>query len=508
MARSRHSSLDRSLLLGVAWTAGMKWATQVLSWASTLVIARLLVPADYGLFGMAMVYMGFVAPIYDLGLSAAIIQRRDMDHDQIARLGGLSLMYGIAFSLLSVALAEPIALYFREPAVRQIVQLLSVAYLITAPQMLPRALLARDLHWRKLAWIDGTQAIVLTGATLVLALLGYRYWSFVYAEIAAATMTTVLALVWAPHRIAWPSRFRGIAGAATFGSHVALARIGYYVYSNADFAIVGRVLGKAILGAYTFGWTLATIPVDRVSSLVARVIPSILSAVQTDLAALRRYTLALTEGLAFVALPLSVGLALTADQFVRLALGPNWSGAVGPLRLLAFYGGYRSIATIISPLLVATGDARRNFQFTLFAVCVLPPLFYLGARWGATGVAAAWIVGFPIATFPAYRRAFQIMEMRWSEYAAALRPALTATAVMALAVLGVRAANPASLSSGLSFAAEVIVGAAVYLTVVMWRYRDRVQSFLTLVKSLRTPGDNPEPEPTGGASPAIELASS
>jgi PST family polysaccharide transporter len=479
------SSLDRSLVLGVAWTAGMKWVTQVVSWGSTLLVARILSPGDYGIYGMAMFYMGLVAPIYDLGLSAAVIQRRDMSREQVARLGGLSLLYALGFSLLCMAASPIIAAFYREPRVEPVVIMLSLMFMITAPQMLPRALMARELEFRKLAWVDGTAAITLMVGNLIFALLGFRYWSFVYGGLISATVTTVLAVVWTPHPIAWPAQFRSIRSAATFGWQVAFARVGTYVYSNADFAVVGRVLGRAVLGAYTFGWTLATIPVDRISSLVERVIPSVLSAAQNDDAALRRYALALSEGLAFLVLPLAVGMSLTADHLVRIALGPQWTGAIAPLRLLAFYGGFRAVATVIPPIIVATGHSRRDLQYTLFAVVVLPPLFFTGAHWGAQGVAAAWAIGFPIVMFPAYRFAFRLLGLRPAAYFRALWPAVSSSAVMALMVLTARRLMPANYPIAVQFATEVAVGAISYLGVIALRHRARARAFLALLKRLR-----------------------
>jgi PST family polysaccharide transporter len=484
----------------------MKWATQIVSWASTLVIVRLLTPADYGLYGMALVYTGLVAPIYDLGVSAAIVQRHDLSGDQIAKLGGLSLLYGLFFSIVSILLASAIGAFYREPVVAPLIVTLSIACLITAPQMLPRALMARRLEFRRLAWVDGVQSLSLTSSIIIFALLGYRYWSLAYAALVSAAVTTVLTLVWAPHRIAWPRQFRSIAGEATFGWNVALARVGTYGYSNADFLIVGRVLGKAALGAYEFGWTLATIPVDRLSSLVARVIPSILSRVQHDRAELRRYLLGLSEGLAFVALPLAIGMALTADDFVRIAAGPAWAGAVMPLRLLAFYGGFRAIATVISPVLVATGHAKRDLQYTLFSLIVLAPAFILGARWGTSGVAAAWIVAFPIASYPSYRAVFKIVELHPLTYVRTLWPPLAACIVMALMVMAVRAAAPATFPVGGRFAIEVAVGAITYAGVIRLRYWSRVQTFLALVRGGAT-STAADPEAVAAAAPESGIVS-
>ncbi|MDQ3949669.1 MAG: lipopolysaccharide biosynthesis protein [Gemmatimonadota bacterium] len=480
----RDKALDRSLLLGVAWTAGMKWSTQILSWASTLLVARLLTPTDYGLFGMAMVFQGFLAPIYDLGIGAAIIQRRDLTEDEIARLGSLTLLYGAGFAVLTIALAPPIAAFYREPAVRWILVVLALASAIASFQILPRTILARRMQFRTIALIDGVGALSQTIVTVALALAGYRYKALVYGAAFSAVVSTGVALAAASHRYAWPRRPAQLRGAMSYGWHVALSRIGWYIYTNADFAVVGRVLGKAALGAYSFGWTIATIPVDRVASLVGRVIPSVFASIQDNVPAMRRYCLGITEGLAFVVLPLAVGLAVTADDFVRVVLGDRWSGAIGPLRLLAFYGGFRSLATVVSPVLVATGHARRNLQYTLLATAVLPPLFYVGTRWGPAGVAAAWMVGFPLVSLPAYAFTLRLLDTSAAAYLRALWPALSASIVMAGTILLTRLAA-AEWPVGARFAAETLVGALTYAGVVLALHRRRLEVFRALLRAAR-----------------------
>jgi teichuronic acid exporter len=483
-----HQALDRTLLTGMAWTAGMKWGTQILSWASTLIVARLLTPVDYGLYGMAMVVQGFLAPIYDVGLGTAIIQRRDLTEEEIARLGALTLVYSAGFVLLTAALASPVAAFYREPAVRWILIVFAIASAVSSFQMLPRAILARKLRFRTIAFIDGVAALTLTVTTLALALAGFRYRALVYGAAVSALVSTVVAVAVAPHRYAWPRRAARLNEAATYGWHVALSRVGWYIYTNADFAIVGRVLGKAALGAYSFGWTIATIPVDRVGSLVARIIPSVFASIQNDVPAMRRYMLGITEGLAFIVLPLAAGLAVTADDFVRVVLGERWSGAILPLRLLAFYGGFRSLATVLSPILVATGHARRNLHFTLLATAVLPPLFYVSTRWGAAGVAAAWIVGFPLVSLPAYAFTLRLLDTSLSAYIRALWPALSASLAMAGAVLAVRLAGD-SWPLAPRFAVEVLVGGAVYIGVVLGLHRARIDAFRTLIGTARRAKD-------------------
>src|SRR6266540_156844 len=125
-------SLDRSLVQGIAWTGGIRWLAQLMSWAAALIVARLITPTDYGLFAMAMVYAGFVQLVNELGLSLAIVQYRDLTSKQIAQLGGLALLAGVALFALSVTLAGAIATFFGEPVVRWIIIALSLTFIMRA----------------------------------------------------------------------------------------------------------------------------------------------------------------------------------------------------------------------------------------------------------------------------------------------------------------------------------------------------------------------------------------
>lgn len=478
--------LDRSLLHGVAWTGGIKWVTQILSWSATLVIARILTPADYGLVGMAMLYLGFVQLVNEFGLGAAIIRERDLTEDQISVLAGLSILLGLGLWAASAALAIPVAAFFRETAVQWIITILGVTFVTTGVRVVPRSLMTRDLQFKRVAATDATEALSATVVTLVLAVAGARYWSLVWGSIVGSTAGTLLALWWRGHRVRWPHDLAGLRHAITFGSHVVVSRISWYLYSNADFTIVGRVLGKVALGAYNFGWTLASIPVSRISVMVGQVTPAIFAAVQNDQAALRRYLLRLSEGLAFVTFPFAVGVALVADDFVFAALGDKWRGAIVPLRLLALYASIRSVSTILPQILVYVGRSRDQMRFSLLALCVMPPLFYIGAReWGTTGVAWAWIVGYPIIMIPVLLVAFEITGLTWLGYLGSLLPATTGCLGMALVVLSLRMTMPASWSPLARLAVESSAGAAVYAGLMYGLYGKRLRSAVRMVRELR-----------------------
>jgi PST family polysaccharide transporter len=371
-----------------------------------------------------------------------------------------------------------------------ILMVLSLTFPIRGLQILPRGLLARDLQFRTLAFIDGIESLVVMTTTLVMALAGAGYWSLVGGPIVGTVTSTALCLVWRRHRIALPRDFESLRPALRLGWHLLVSTIAWYAYSNADFTVIGRVLGTSALGAYTLAWTIASVPVDRVSSLVGRVTPSFFAAVQTDPPSLRRYLSLLTEGLAFVTLPLCLGLFLTAPDFVSAFLGDRWSGVTVPLQLLALYAALRSVALLAPQVLISTGRSGRNMMFSVLALIILPPVFYIGTHWGTAGVAMGWVTVYPVlVVFSFLRYALRAIEMRWSTYLAALIPAATAAAGMTLAVWLTRSVTPAGWGVRARFGLEVAAGVIGYCGAAWIAHHDRITA---LVRLLKGPGSAPE----------------
>ena len=187
-------------------------------------------------------------------------------------------------------------------------------------------------------------------------------------------------------------------------------------YDNSDFIIAGRVLGEAPLGAYTLAWTLAHTPLEKLTTLVNRVTPSVFATIQTDLEALRRYLRNITGGMALIIFPATIGMALVAPEFVSVVLGSKWSGVVAPLELLALHALIRSNVILLSPLLNVIGEERLVMWNSVVAMIVLPISFYIGSRWGTVGIAAGWVVIYPLVQLRLFSRIFRRLHLARSEY--------------------------------------------------------------------------------------------
>ncbi|HXX74389.1 MAG TPA: lipopolysaccharide biosynthesis protein [Nitrospiraceae bacterium] len=482
--QSERQTLDRSLAQGIAWTGVVKWGTQILSWASTIVVARLLTPADYGLVAIAITFFGFVTMVNEFGLGTAVITKRDLSDQQIAQLNCLAVILGVVAFVISGAIAVPLSRFFGMPDLGWVVVVTAIGFLMTGFRTVPAALIEKDLQFRLLALMEGAQALTGSLGVVAMALSGFGYWALVLGGLLSTTVWTVLTLILRRHRFVKPV-FQSIREAITFSWHLILMRLTWYLYSNADRLIAGKLLGQAALGAYTFASTLASVPVEKVAGLINRVTPAVFSAIQTEHADLRRYLLTLTEGLALFTFPTTIGLALVADEFVPLVLGERWESVVAPLRVLALYAAYNSIMTVLSPTVLVTGKSRLGMLNGFWSVVLLVPAFYIGSKWGIVGIAVAWLVTFPFTTIPIYWHVFRSIGLPVNQYLRALWPALSGSVLMAAVVLLVKQILPPwPLPIHLGF--QVIGGCAAFALSILLLHRDRVNRFLQLINSLRS----------------------
>src|SRR5262249_28107244 len=151
----------------------------------------------------------------------------------------------------------------------------------------------------------------------------------------------------------------------------------------------------------SFAQALSTTAIQEVGAVVSKVVPGIFSATQERRDELRRYFLVLTEFVSYLTLPMSVGLALTADLVVPLALGPNWDAVIAPLRLLCIFTAFQNAQLLISHLMVWTGQFRAQMWCTILSAVVVPAAFLGGVRFGLTGIAAVLAVVYPLTNIPA-----------------------------------------------------------------------------------------------------------
>jgi O-antigen/teichoic acid export membrane protein len=323
-------------------------------------------------------------------------------------------------------LAQPIAAFFREPEVAVVVGVLGTLTLIEALQVIPRAALQRALEYRRLAWAQFIQVVATQSVLVAGAYLGWRYWALVSSTLAGAGVVTALLIAWHPYAVRWPRDMVKLAVPLLQGWRILVSRVAWYAYSSGDQTVVGRLLGKDALGG-------VLVRDDVLDHHLAGNLcggdqgrPGVFSSVQDRRDELRRYFLILTELLAYLTLPVSFGIAVTADLLVRIVLGPQWDAVVVPLQVLCLYAAFYSCQILNAHVLLWTGQFRANMWLNVLAAVLLPIAFYIGAQGGLPGVAWSWVVAFPLVNVPAFVIGFRTIRIGLGAWVNAIWPALGA----------------------------------------------------------------------------------
>jgi O-antigen/teichoic acid export membrane protein len=475
-------SLDRVFVRGVAWTAAIKWATQLATWGVTVVVARLLSPADYGLVGMAAIFINLFTLLSEFGIGSSIVTLQDLDKGQIAQLNGLSIIVGFLGFLISVAAAMPLGVFFHAPKLPAIILLLSCGFIVSGIRTVPYSLLQKELRFKLLAAIEGAQGIVQAAVTLILAFLGYGYWALVIGILSVSITPTILTLLWRRERFALP-QFASIPKAIRYSRHILIGRLCWAGYNDSDFMIAGRVLGAAPLGAYTLAWTLAHTPLDKLSTLVNRVTPAVFAKIQSDRTALKRYLRNITGGMDILVFPATLGIILVAPEFVPEVFGPQWTSSIIPLQLLAISALMRSNLILLSPILNVLGEERFAMRNSVVLLCVLPLTFFFGSHWGIVGIAAGWALVYPLLQLRLFARALHHLDMPVSEYLNAMWPAISGCIAMTLAVEILRILSPAEWTPKFRLTFEVLLGFIAYGLSMFFFHRKYIQAFIRFIRS-------------------------
>jgi PST family polysaccharide transporter len=473
---------DRSLISGVAWSATARIAAQIVTWAVTLLVARLLTPSDYGIVSAATVYLGLVGLLTEFGLATAIVSQRDLSDAAIAQLGGFSLLLGMT-AWAGTALAAPfIAKAVGVAEVREVLPVLGFATALSSLNALPYALLQKSLRFRVLSTLDILKALCSACALLAFAVAGAGFWSLVLNEVIAVAVIGLALKFVTRYRLAWP-HLATIRPSLKLSGQVLTSRLAWYSYSNADVAIVSRFLGKATLGDYSMAWNLTNLPSQKIAGTLMGVTTGILSSVQRDDDEIRRYFLRIIEAMALLLFPATIGLALVAPNMVAVVLGERWQGVAPLIQILAFATSLRSLGPVCSQVLLARLKATVEMRYTIVSALVLPIGFLVGSQHGAIGVAWAWsLLSPPLVLYQFWVTCEEIALPLRTLFATLARPA-AAVAFMAVAVIiGGTLMTRAGIGPRVQLPVQILIGALAYGSLIAATMLARVRGIIMLVR--------------------------
>lgn len=493
------SELRRAALSGARWTAGERLAAELAAFASAIVLARLIPPAEFGRAAVALIVVALATVLGTAGVTAPVVQRRTLAREQLAGAAFLGLALGAAGTAATAAVALAVAPAVFGDRTAELVLLASPAWLLVGLGGTSQALLQRALRFRRQAAIEATAVLAGIGASLGGALAGLDGEAIVLGALALPGTVALLSVASAPPPPPVPGR-RATLELWREAAPVAGSSLVYLGYRNVDYAILGAQAGAAQVGFYWRAYQLGVAYQSKISRVLLRVSFPIYSRA-TSLADLRAIRMRIVRAHATVLVPLLATFVGVAPVLVPWVFGETWEPTVVPAQIMALAGMCDAVVTGVGPLLVAVGRARTLLRWNLAVLAAYAALVGALAPFGITAVAVG-VASFGLAVVVGV----QLLLLRptvgltlrdlWGDVRAGV---LAGAAVLVVVAAARRALEPLDLADPVVLAVLGAVAAATYVAVLRLAFADAWRDLTAVVRRAPAPppatrsGDAPYP---------------
>lgn len=454
----------------VAWRYGGQVAAQIITWSSTILVVRLLDPADYGLFAMSQVVVTALAFLNGYGFAGSLIQTDEVGKRQIGQAFGLLLLSNVALAIAQFFLAPLAAEYFGQPLLTDMLRIQVLLFLVVPFIALPDALLARRLNFRFQALASMSGAVTGAITALGMAWQGYGVWALVVAPILAFTARALVLVIASRLRTFPRFGFRGARAMIGFGGAMIACQFFWIIQSQADILIAGRLFDVHDLGLYSEALFLALIVTGRFLPPINEVAFPAYSELHKAGRSLAPYFERVLRSVALVTAPIYVGLALVAPEAIATLFGEKWNEMAPIVRGLSLAMPFFALQIVCSPATNALGQPRVYVTTSAAGAAIFVTCFAIGSTYGPMGLVHAWWVAAPALLTVTLALTMRRIGMSASRLPAAILPALGACAIMAVVVSLVEGILPDWPAWG-RLMVLVATGAGAYaLTIVLlWR---------------------------------------
>lgn len=458
-------TVNHAVAKGAAWMLFFKFAERSLGFVSVLVLARILLPADFGIVAMAMSVIALIELATSFSFELSLIQNQHPTRDHYDTAWTLQVAFGAACAMVTGALAHPAAWFYAEPRLLAVLYALAGGWLLQSFENIGVVDFRRNMQFnRDVAFLASKKLIAFT-VTISLALLLRSYWALVAGTLAGRATGIVLSYAMQPYR----PRFSLKARRDLFSFSLWICANNVVGFATARLAqlVIGRLHGSTILGLYTVGSEIAYLPATDLVAPINRVLFPGYAQMTTNRASLRDSYLNVLSLIAVAALPMSFGIAAVARPVVRVLLGERWMAAVPLIQILGFAGAVHAVDSNATSLWLALGKARTAAVVNvLYLVALVPLIAALSHIAGVIGIAYAELSAVAFATLVSYTLISRELQLRPVAYITRLWRPLAAAAAMSYTVTASLAPAPeqAGVSGPLAWLSVAVpLGAVTYL---------------------------------------------
>jgi lipopolysaccharide exporter len=374
------------MISGAAWMIAMRWSVRGFGLLSTMILARILMPADFGLMAMASILVGLLEILSNFGVDIALIRTQEANRGHFDTAWSIQILQGIVVSALLALLAPVGATFFKEPRVTPLVRFLAIGMLAGGFTNIGVVAFRKDLNFSLEFWFSLWRKLLSFVVTVGLALVWRSYWALAAGIVTGQIAGTVLSYLMHPFRPKFT--FSAARELWSFSQWMLLINIGNYSYEKGDEMVVGALLSPRDMGVYTVGYELSNLPTTEMLFPISRALFPGYARLLNEPRRLVSAYLNVLSAVATLCIPAGLGIAACAGSLTPVLLGEKWGSAVPVIQWLAFYGVLRATYSQAGNVLLALGHARVMAVFTwLQIVCLIPGTYMAGRTGGTIGIA-------------------------------------------------------------------------------------------------------------------------
>ena len=392
-------TLRQKTINGLKWSFVDTFANQGFQFIIGIILARLLVPKDFGLIGMLIFFIAISQSFIDSGFSQALIRKKDCKQVDFNTAFFFNLLVGIAFYLILFFSASLIADFFREPQLFSLIRVLGLVLLINAFGLIQRTILIKEINFKLQTKISLIASFISGAVGIGMALNGFGVWSLVYKTITQQLATTFLFWLWNKWKPTAAFSVQAFKDLFQFGSKLLASGLIDTTYQNIYYLIIGKYFSATDLGYYTRADEFRKIPSQNLNGIIGRVSYPVLSSIQDEPEKLKSAYKKLIQTTMYITFVLMIGLAATAEKVILVLIGEQWLPAVPYLQLLCFVGMLYPLHALNLNMLKVKGRSDLFLRLEVIKKTLAVPTIIIGILFGIKIMIVGMIVNSVIAYY-------------------------------------------------------------------------------------------------------------
>lgn len=478
--------LKQKTVKGIFWSYLSFIGGKGLTFLTTIVLARLLLPEQFGIIGYCLIAIQYLDILNSAGIDSSLIARRENLEEAANAAFIANILLGLISFGLTWIIAPAVAEFFKTEEIIPVLRVLGLSLPLSGLGLVPDALIQRQLQFRTKLIPDMSRNFIKGLVSIILALLGMGVWSLVWGQIAGVLTGTVLAWMLAGWRPSWRFNPEATRAIASYGYYIVLIEVAGAFRSNVDYLLVGRILGAAALGYYTMAFRIPELLIRSLNNVIGSVSLPTLAITQSDQGKLHSFYFGYLRYLSIFVAPIAVGLAMTSALFIPLFLSDTWKFAVIPTALISLALGISALGYVPGVLYKAISRPEILNRLSLVKIPLAVFILWYSTRWGINGVAAGQIAMSLISVSLDISIANYIMQYKISDLLKAIVPAVSSVLVMAIALFLVEFIPASDI---LKLTLKVLIGALVYFGMLWLVAREIILNGMRMAQTTFTKFD-------------------